>query len=176
MVFFRGKEPDTSVWKRFRTAADGFTFAKEEEYYVAHVVANAERVVELFHALTGHFPPAVDLAIDDARSGRRWKGERLALPDVRDELARLKVLLATNGGVEIAVYTGEDQLTLNTMLELFVYARTDQWLYILQGKGLEERRTVRTKSWRLKRHDFADAPELSDALEHMATTLGLAPA
>ena len=40
------------------------------------------------------------------------------------------------------------------MLELFIYARTDRWLYLLQGKGLEERRLVRTNSWKLSRHEF----------------------
>jgi hypothetical protein len=118
----------------------------------------------------------VDVAIDDARSGRQWKGESLALPDVRDALARIKTVIATFGGVEIAVYTGEDQVTLNPMLELFIYARTDQWLYILKGKGLEERRLVRSKSWRLKRHEFPPAPELETAIAELADTLRLTSA
>ena len=175
-MFFRGKQFDASIWKRFRTAADGYSFTKETDYYAAHVVANAERVVDLFHALMEHLPPAVDVVIDDRRANRRWQGESLALPDVRDAVARLKTALATSGGVEIAVYTSEDQLTLNPVLELFIYARSDQWLYILQGKGLEERRAVRTKSWRLRQHEFPPAPELSQALERAATSLGLQPA
>jgi hypothetical protein len=175
-MFFRGRDPETSVWRRFRSATDGFSFAKEADYYTAHLVANAERVVDLFINLLEHLPPAVDVAIDDVRGGRQWKGESLALPDVRDALARLKPLLATYGGVEIAVYTSEDQLTLNPMLELFIYARTDQWLYILKGKGLEERRLVRGKSWRLKRHEFPSAPELEAAITELADTLRLTPA
>jgi hypothetical protein len=176
VVFFRGKQPETSVWKRFRSAADGFTFTKEPEYYVAHVVANGERIVELFLSLLEHLPPAVDVALTDARASRSWKGERLAMVDVRDALARLKTLLASSGGVEVAVYTGEDQLTLNPVLELFIYARTDQWLYLLKGKGLEERRLVRTNSWRLKRHEYPDAPELTAALDTVVAALGLTPA
>jgi hypothetical protein len=74
------------------------------------------------------------------------------------------------------VYTSEDQLTLNPVLELFIYARSDQWLYILQGKGLEERRAVRTKSWRLSKQEFPPAPELSRAVEQAAASLGLQPA
>jgi hypothetical protein len=175
MVFFRGRQPDASIWKRFRTAADGYSFTKEPDYYAAHVVANAERIVDLFHALMEHLPPAVDVAIEDRRSGRKWKGESLALPDVRDAIARLKTALATSGGVEIAVYTSEDQLTLNPVLELFIYARSDQWLYILQGKGLEERRAVRTKSWRLKQQEYPPAPELSQAIEAAGASLGLQP-
>ena len=175
-MFFRGRDPETSVWRRFRSTADGFSFAKETEHYVAHLVANAERVVDLFVNLLEHLPPAVDVHVDEVRSGRQWKGETLALPDVRDALARLKPVIATFGGVEIAVYTSQDQVTLSRMLELFIYARTDQWLYILKGKGLEERRLVRGKSWRLKRHEFPPAPELEAAVAELADALRLAPA
>jgi hypothetical protein len=175
-MFFRGRQPETSVWKRFRTAADGFVFTNEDDYYAAHVVANAERIVDLFINLLEHLPPAVDLAIVDARSGRSWKGERLALPDVRDALSRLKAPLAAAGGVEVSVYTSEDQLTLNPMLELFIYARTDHWLFILQGKGLEERRLVRSNSWKLKHAEFPPASELVDAIAQLALALRLTPA
>ena len=175
-MFFRGRQPETSIWKRFRGAADGFMFVEEKDYFMAHLVANAERVVDLSVALLDYMPPAVDLAIQDARTGRSWSGERLALPDVRDELARIKTLLAAHGGVEIAVFTSEDQITVNAVLELFIYSRTDHWLYILKGKGLEERRLVRTRSWRLNSHEYPDAPELSTAVVDLADTLKLSPA
>ena len=174
-MFFRGRQPEASIWRRFRTSTDGFTFLEEEGYFSAHVVANAERIVDLFHALTELLTPAVDVFIDDVRTGRRWKGENVALPDVRDAVARLKVLLAQHGGVEVSVYSSEDQLTLNPQLELFVYARTDRWLYILEGKGLQEQRSVRTKSWKLRRNDFPAAPELVAAVSAAAERLGLSP-
>ena len=175
-MFFRGRQAETSIWRRFRTAADGFSFTKEPDYYAAHVVANAERTVDLFHTLLEQLPPAVDVYLEDARTRRRWRGERIALPDVRDGVARLRAPLATFGGVEVAVYTSEDQVTLNPVLELFIYSRTDQWLYILKGKGLEEQRAVRTKSWKLRRHEYPPAPELSDAVATMAESLALLPA
>src|SRR5688500_5187161 len=131
-MFFRGKQPDSSIWRRFRAGIDGFTFVQENDYYAAHVVASAERVVDLFHTLAEELPPAVDLAIEDYRTGRTWEGKNLALPDVRDAIARLRVPLAAYGGAEVSVFSPEDQLTLNAHLELFVYARTDRWLYILQ--------------------------------------------
>jgi len=174
-MFFRGRQPESSIWRRFRAGTDGFSFLKENDYYTAHVVANAERVVDLFHALTEHLPPAVDVALEDVRSNQKWKGENVALPDVREVIARLKVPLSTYGGVELAVYTSEDQLTLNPHLELFIYARTDQWLYILQGKGLDERRFMRTKSWKLQRREFAPAPELVSAVSLAAERLALTP-
>jgi hypothetical protein len=174
-MFFRGRQPETSIWRRFRAGADGFTFVKEDDYYAAHIVANAERVVDLFHVLTSHLPPAVDVSITDARSKRTWKGENIALPDVRESIARMKVPLAASGGVEIAVYSPEDQITLNPQLELFIYARSDSWLYILQGKGLEEQRLVRTRSWKASRGSYPPAPDLDEAVRATAERLALTP-
>jgi len=174
-MFFRGRQPETSIWRRFRAGADGFTFIKEEDYYAAHIVANAERIVDLFHVLTSHLPPAVDVSITDARTKRVWKGENVALPDVREAIARMKVPLAASGGVEFAVYSPEDQITLNPQLELFIYARTDRWLYILQGKGLQEERALRSKSWKFRSSEFPPAPELVDAVATAAGRLGLTP-
>lgn len=175
MVFFRGRQPETSVWRRFRSGLDGFTFVREADYYAAHVVTNAERGVDLFHVLLEHFPPAVDVTIDDRRRRRSWSGTAVALPDVQDAIGRLKAPLAAAGGVEIAIYTTEDQLTINSHLELFLYGRSDRWLYLLMGLGLEERRVVATRSWKLNRHDFEPAPELADALDATVARLGLAP-
>lgn len=172
-MLFRGRQPEASIWRRFRTSADGFTFRQEDDHYTAHVVANAERVVDLFHSLTEHLPPAVDVVMDDLRSGRTWRGEAVALDDVREQVARIKLILARFGGIEFTVYTSEDQLSLNPYLELFVYARTDRWLYLLEGKGLEERRVVRTKSWKVKRTQFPAAPELVNAVDAAAERLGL---
>ena len=175
-MFFRGRTPEASIWRRFRASADGFTFTQETEYYSAHVVANAERVVDLFYTLAEQLSPAVDIVVEDLRSGRTWRGEGVALPDVREQLAKLKTLLARFGGVEVSVYTSEDQLTLNPHLELFIYARTDRWLYLLEGKGLEEQKRVRTKSWKMKRDDFPAAPELVSAVAAAVERLGLQPA
>jgi hypothetical protein len=172
-MFFRGRQTEASIWRRFRASPDGFTFNQEEGFYAAHVVANAERVVDLFHTLSEQLPPAVDVVIEDLRSRRTWRGEALPLPDVRESIARLKQLLARFGGVELSVFTAEDQLTLNPNLELFIYSRTDRWLYLLEGKGLEEQRRVRTKSWKLSRQQFPAAPDLVNAVTAAAERLGL---
>jgi hypothetical protein len=174
-MFFRGRQPEASIWRRFRTSADGFTFAQEENLWVAHVVANAERVVDLFYILSENLPPAVDICIDDLRSGRTWKADAVALPDVRETIARLKSLLGRYGGLEISLYTADDQLTLNPYLELFIYARSDRWLYLLEGKGLEEQQRVRTKSWKTNRQQFPAAPELVSAVAGAVERLGLQP-
>jgi hypothetical protein len=175
-MFFRGRQPEASIWRRFRVSADGFTFTQEDDLFTAHVVANAERVVDLFYTLTEQLPSAVDIVVDDLRSGRSWKAEDTTLPDVREALARLKILLARYGGVELSVYTSDDQLTLNPYLELFIYSRTDRWLYLLEGKGLEEQARVRTKSWKTSRQHFPAAPDLVNAVTAAADRLGLQPA
>jgi hypothetical protein len=175
-MLFRGRQPESSIWRRFRSGADDFTFVEEEDHYAARVVASAERVVDLLHVLTEHLPPAVDIAIEDVRAGRTWRGVNVALPDARDAMGRLKVPLAAYGGVEVAVYSDEDQLTLTADLELYVYARTDRWLYILQGKGLHETHALRPDAWADARDALAPAPELSEAVAAAAERLGLEPA
>jgi len=172
-VLFRGKQPESSVWRRFRSGADDFTFVQDGEHFEARVVANAERAVDLLHALAEHLPPAVDVAIEDVRERRAWGGSGVALPDVREAIARLKAPLAAYGGIELAVYTAEDQLTLTPDLELYVYARTDRWLYILQGKGLHEVMSFEPQGWEFDAGALGAAPELSDAVAAAAERLGL---
>lgn len=175
-MLFRGKQPEASIWRRFRASSDGFTFTEADGVFTAHIVANAERVVDLFWTLTELLGPAIDLHIDDLRSGRSWHGESQPLHEVRDTIARLRLLLARYGGIQISLYTSEDQLSLNEHLELFIYSKSDRWLYLLEGRGLEEMPQVRTKSWKLKRQSFPAAPDLVNALASAAERLGLARA
>ncbi len=172
-MLFRGKQPEGSIWRRFRASSDGFTFDEHDGIYTAHVVANAERVVDLFWTLTDLLGPAVDVHIDDLRSGRSWHGESLPLPDVRDAIARLRLLLARFGGTQVSVFTSEDQLSLNEHLELYIYSKSDKWLYLLEGRGLEEMDRVQTRSWRIKRQAFPAAPDLVNALAGASERLGL---
>ena len=172
-MLFRGRNPDATVWRRFRSGVDGFTFEKNGELYEAYIGANAERVVDLFYVLSEQLPPAIDVVIEDLRSETTWKAETVALPDVRDAIARLKVPLATYGGVEFTLYTPDDQLTLTPQLELYIYSRSDKWLYLLQGKGLEERAALADRSWRSQGWDRAPAPSRSAAIAAAAERLSL---
>lgn len=172
-MLFRGRNPDVTVWKRFRSGTDGFTFVKNAEIYEAYVAANAERVVDLFYTLSEQLAPAIDVVIEDLRSETTWRGESVALPDVRDAIARLKVPLATYGGVEISLYTPDDQLTLTPQLELYIFSRSDRWIYLLQGKGLEERVSLADRSWRSQSWDRALAPSLTAAISAAAERLAL---
>ncbi|MEO5588827.1 MAG: hypothetical protein ABIS03_04505 [Gemmatimonadaceae bacterium] len=172
-MLFRGRNPDVTVWRRFRSGVDGFTFEKVDDHYQAYIGANAERVVDLFHVLSEQLPPAIDIVVDDLRSETIWHSESVALPDVRDAVARLKIPLATYGGVEFSLFTPDDQLTLTPQLELFIYARSDRWLYLLQGKGLEERAALADRTWRSQGWDRAPAPSLSAAIAAAAERVSL---
>jgi hypothetical protein len=172
-MLFRGRQPAASVWRRFRSGADEFTFAEADGHYEARVATNAERAVDLLYVLSEQLPPAVDVWLEDVRGRRAWRGLDVALPDVREAVARLKVTLAAYGGVELAVYSPDDQLTLTPDLELYVYARSDRWLYILQGKGLVETHTPEPETFALTAEQLGDAPELADALDSAAGRLGL---
>lgn len=175
-MIFRNRTPDATVWRRFRSGLDGFTFDEVEGHFEARVAANAERVVDLFYTLSEHLAPAIDVVLEDERSQSTWNGESVALPDVRDAIARLKVPLAAYGGVELALYTPDDQLTLTTQLEFYIYSRNDKWLYLLQGKGLEQRYDVADKNWGSQSWDRSPAPSLSSAIAAAAERLSLTPA
>lgn len=174
-MIFRGRQPEATVWRRFRSGLDGFAFWRDGEHYVARVVTNAERALDLFHALSASLPPAVDVALEDRRRDRAWVGVGVALPDARDAVARLKLPLSSYGGVELSVYTPDDQLTLTPALECYIYARSDRWLYILLGKGLVEQEELASR-----RPDndlpLLPAPELEAAVDGTVEQLGLEPA
>jgi hypothetical protein len=172
-MLFRTKTPDATVWKRFRSGQDGFTFTRSGDVYEAKVVPNAERVVDLFYTLSELMAPAVDVFIQDMRSQMSWAGQEMALPDVRDAVARLKVPLSTYGGVEITLYTPDDQLTLTPTLELFIYSRSDRWVYLLQSMNLEERQSIEERLWAMHSWERAPAPALSDAVAAAAERLSI---
>ena len=172
--FFKDRPLGGSLWQRFRTAPEGFTVAQDEPALWAwHVVAGAERAVDLFATLVAELPPVVTLEISDAHAGRAWKGEQCDNAGVRGAIAPLRAALIAAGGVEITVFAADDQVTLNPVLELFLYSKTERWTEVLLGLGLEEQRMVRTQSWKLRRHGLTPAPALSAAVEGAAASLRL---
>lgn len=175
-MIFRGRPRHVTVWRRFRSGHDGFTFEQSHEgFFEAHVATNAERAVDLMYVLTEHLPPAVDVSMTDRRTGTSWAGFDVALPDVRDVLARLKVPLATYAGVDISVYTPDDQLSLTAELDLYAFGHSDRWLYLLKSRGLEQYGAVAERGWRGQPWDRAPATVLSTALATAAERLSLTP-
>jgi hypothetical protein len=174
-VFIRGPHPESVIWPHFRSGWEGFVFGRRDGLYEAQLVPNADRTVELFLALLEHLVPAVDVRLDDWRTGRTWRGESLESGDVRDAIARSKQAWATYAGTEIAVIGGDEQVTLTANLELFVYAATDRWLYLLQGKGLRRLARLRTRSWSLTRGEFRRSPGAEAAVKLTVDRLQLHP-
>ena len=176
MVFLRGRNPESVVWPRFRKSVDGFSVRESNGLIEVRVSTSADRAVDLFHALLEDLSPAVSVSIDDFRSGAKWQGSGVALPDVRDAVARLKLPLATYAGAEISVYTDDDQVTLTSSLDVHLFSRTERWIYLLRGKGLVERPRGRGRSWRLGRGEFAPAPDMTLVLRAAAERLSLGEA
>lgn len=112
------------------------------------VGAPSERLVDLVHTFCIHLDPAVDVWMRDTRSGRCWRGALLPLPDVRDVIGRLRYTITAFGGIELAVYTDQDQLTITPDLLLVIDARTDRWLYHLDAEGFESRDVPPEPTWR----------------------------
>jgi hypothetical protein len=172
-MLFRSHRADTPTENRFGAFTNLFAFRKEGDLHVAEIVASPERSVELFHSLAGEMPKTVDLAMNCLRSGRKFVGEGLHLAEVTEAVARLKVPLATSAGVEIAVYTPDEQLTLSPMLDLWLFARSDRWFYLLLGSELEEAAELPRRSWSVKANEFTGAPELVNAVTAAAERLTL---
>lgn len=158
---------------RFRESGDWFVVSRDEAAIATYIGGAAERVVDVWHALLASLDPVVDVRVDDARSGRIWSASLLALPDVREAVGRLRLSLAAYGGVELSVFTGEDQLTLTPELLAVAYARTDRWAFILDALGLAERPRMPVRSWTPHRESLQPVPQLEAALQLTASRLGL---
>ncbi|MGQ0764145.1 MAG: hypothetical protein ACT4OZ_00585 [Gemmatimonadota bacterium] len=173
MVFVRGRPPETTIWQHFRSAYDGFVFGTAGEICEARLHTNADRAVELFVALAERLSPAVSVTLDDWRSGGHWTGHVLSNSDVRDAVSRIRGTLMLHAGIEISIISSDEQLTLTPNLALYIYARSDRWLYLLQGMGLRRIDRLRPRSWILGRGQFAPSPEADEALRLTVERLGL---
>ena len=161
------------VAARFRRETDWFVARKASGFYVAQVGTVSERAVDLLPALALHLDPAVDMVIESLRDRLQWEGKSLALPDVREVIGRLRLPLAMYGGVEIALMSADDQLTLTPELQLVVYSRTDRWYFILDGMGLVERPAPPPAVWSPSRRRLQPVGDLTVALEAAAERLAL---
>jgi len=172
--FFKDRPIGALLWRRFHTAPEGFTVLHEQpDLWSWHAVTKAERAVDSFTRLLGEMPAVVSLEISDAHAGRSWKGGGCDSAGVRGAIAPLREMLIEHAGVEITVFAADDQITLNPVLELFLYSKTDHWTQVLLGIGLPEERMVRTRSWKLRREGLTPAPALSDAVARAAESLRL---
>jgi hypothetical protein len=135
----------------------------------------AERLLRTWLSLLAQLDRDVDVTLESVRDDRRWCGERLAREDVRAALTALQRPLAMHGGVELSVYTPDDQLTITPELALVIYARSDRWLYLLDAAGFVERAEVPPADWQAESVVRAPAPSLAQVLDEVAARLGMPP-
>jgi hypothetical protein len=158
---------------RFRENTEWFVAVTREGMTAIQVGATSERVVDLLHTLSASLDAAVDVRMADVRTARTWSSALLALPEVRETIGRLRLPLSAYGGVELTVYTGDDQLTLTPEMQLVIYARTDRWAFLLDGLGLEERPALPPVTWIPSRAALRPEAQLELALQAAADRLGL---
>jgi hypothetical protein len=173
MDFVRGRPPESTVWQNFRSVTDGFVFGVSRDVCEVRIHTNADRSVELFLALAANLPPAVEVSLEDWRSARLWAGTALATSDVLDAIARVKGTLTSYAGAEISLIGQDEQLTLTANLALYIYSRSDRWLYLLQGMGLKRLAALRQRSWTLRRGEFAASREAEAAVNLTIERIGL---
>lgn len=147
--------------------------SRDRGLHVAQIGTSGERAVDLVPALAFHLDPAVSVFIDNLRDATSFAGSQLPLPDVRETLGRLRLPLAMYGGVEVTLVTTEDQLTLTPELSLVIYARTDRWLFLLEGMGLVERLAPPPPVWMPSRRHYRPVADLESAVQAAAERLGL---
>jgi hypothetical protein len=172
-MFVRGRERVAEVWNRFRLPQEGFVVAEDRGLFEARIVANADWAIDLFLVLADRLGDTVRVAVEDYRNARRWSGAEVKTARARDAILHVRPLLIRYAGVECSLSDDEDQVTLTPHLEVFVYGRSDRWFYFLRDLGLRRYRTLASRSWRLRREEFPEAPALAAALDDVATELGL---
>ena len=163
----------SSVAKRFQRDTDWYVATDDGAIFTYQIHANSERVVELCYRLSSFLEPVVDMFIDDRRHQRVWEGSLRFLPDVREALGRLRWPLAAFGGVELSLYTANDQLTLTSALTLVIYSRAEHWPVRLAAEGVVSRKEAPPPVWQPSAVPLVDAPELEAALVLTAERLAL---
>jgi hypothetical protein len=150
---------------RFRPSNDWFVSRRSGAIHEMFVWSHAERLMRLMYELSEHLEPEVDLSIESRRDGRVWHGSVLPLNEVRSTIEMLVQSMSRFGGVELSVYTPDDQLTITSSLGLVIYARSDRWVYLLEAMGFTERANPPQQSWDADGAPLDDAPELTRDLE-----------
>ena len=176
-MFFRGRQPEASIWRRFRVSADGFTFAQEDDHYTAHVVANAERVVDLFYTLTraaaaGSRRRASTICAAAARGKAKpsrcptcatpWRGSRSSRALWRRRARRSSRTTISSRSIHISSCSSTRGPTAGCICS--------------RGKGSRSSRACTRRAGRRIASTFPAAPDLVNAVTAAAERLGLQPA
>jgi hypothetical protein len=163
----------TDVAVRFHRDSEWYVTSSTADLHTWRVQATDERVVELLHRLAMQLEGPVDVELNNLRDGRQWSGALRPLQEVREALGRMRWPLASCGGVELALVTADDQLTLTPDLSLVVYSRSDRWTALLEAEGVVGRAETPPVQWRRSDVPWTDAPELDTAVDVMVARLAL---
>lgn len=158
---------------RFRPTNDWFVSRRTGAIHELFVWANAERLMRLVYDLGEHLDPEVDVCIESRRDGRVWQGSLIPINEVRATIEMLEQSVSQFGGIELSVYTADDQLTITASLGLVIFARSDRWVYLLEALGFVERANAPQQLWNAEGAPLGDAPELMRDLELAARQLKL---
>jgi hypothetical protein len=172
-MLFRSHRPETPTENRFGAPSDVFVSRREGELFVSEVSASEENAVEHFRSLIDEMPALVDFSMTCLRTKRHFVGEGLHRTEVSETVARLRVPLVASGGVELAVYTADEQLSLSPLLDVWIYAKSDRWVYLLLGLGLEETAELPRRTWTVAPSEFTGARTLVSAVSVAAERLTL---
>lgn len=160
---------------RFHRANAWFTCSRQEDLHVVEIQANSERIMELLHRLSVHLDSVVDVHMTHVRDGAQWQGIMRFLPEVREAVGRLRWPLAAYGGVELALVTPEDQLTVTPELQLVIYSRNSVWVPRLRAEGIEQCVRFPAAVWNPLIRSGSPTPDLTLALAAIAERLDLEP-
>ncbi|MBK8249451.1 MAG: hypothetical protein IPK85_18950 [Gemmatimonadetes bacterium] len=174
-MFIRERPVEAAPWHHTRQTGDGFVFGVRGGIHEARLVPNADRAVELFLAITEHFGPFGQVVVDDWRRDRTWRGDDLSTSDVREAVARARHVLTAHAGTELTFVADGEQATLTANLGVRVFAPTDRWLFLLQGKGLRRVHRLRRRSWALGRGEFRPVAATEEMVSLLVARLQLAP-
>jgi hypothetical protein len=175
VAFFRGEQPEVSVWRRFRDGTDAYSVTRRDGLVNSRALGNAEAMVELFIDLVPEFPNIFSLTIDDWRNDLVWRAESVTQSALLEAFYPLRVPVIGSGGVEFTLVAEDEQLSLSAHLEVLTWSRTDRWLYLMDRAGLRERPRVRGRLWRPARGTFPPASTLSAGVLAVARSLALQP-
>ena len=82
-------------------------------------------------------------------------------------------MVSAHAGTQVTVIADGEQATLTANLVIHVFAPTDRWLYLLQGKGLRRMHRRRPRSWRLERGEFLPVGPAREAVTLLVDRLRL---
>ena len=178
MSFLRGAAVEPEVWRHFRESDDHFAAWRDGAWWVVRTDAPSERTVQRFHELSALMPGTVSVALTRVRDATEWRGDDVALSDVREGIARLRVPVARTGGLMVTLWGDQRQLALSPQLSLWAWARTPAWRQALAIPGMREcpREALGDRRWATDARALSGSDELDGVTAAVVHRLGLTAA